>query len=133
MILEASRLLSGCSLGARCSCSSRSSLSFEEAAVLDYSIKYDFDLIDVVGFGESEGSFGVEAAEGGEELGALVFGEGGAEGVDGDVESATIGFEGEDGGHDVGGGGAEGEDEGVEVLEVGFVELWVAMESVAAR
>jgi hypothetical protein len=52
----------------------------------------------------------------------LFFGELGVEGVDGDVDGAAVGLEGEDALHDVGGGLPEGGAEVVEVFEVGFVD-----------
>ena len=69
----------------------------EERSVLDNRIENLFDLINIVCSSESEGSFGVESTERGEEVGSLFFREGSAEGVDRDVEGSSIGFEGENG------------------------------------
>lgn len=95
----------------------------KERPVLDNRVNHRLNLVDVVRSSERHRAFREEPSEVREQPRALVLREGGAERVDGDVERATVAFEGEDGRHDVGCGGAEGEDEGVEVFEVRFVEL----------
>ena len=79
-------------------------------------------MLDVVRTGEQVVSLRVEFSYGREQSGALFLGELSAEGVDGDVDGAAVGFEGEDAGHELGRRSADGLAEGVEVLEVGFVE-----------
>ena len=100
----------------------RARLVLEERAVLAHALARGAHLVDVVRLRELVVPLGEEPADRGEELRALLLLELGAEGVDGDVDRAAVGLEGEDAEHDVCGGPAEGAAEGGEVLEVGFVE-----------
>jgi hypothetical protein len=94
----------------------------EERLVLHHPITNRLDLIHIVRPRQHVVSFGVQAPDGREETGAAFFGEVGVEGVKGDVDGSTVGFKGEEFGHDLGGRGGQGLDEAMEVFEVGFVE-----------
>ena len=96
--------------------------SIEERTVLSDGVNSLADLLDVVGAREHVVALGEEAADGGEELCALLLGELRAEGIDGDIDCTAVSLEGERGVHDVRGGSPDAAAEGVEVLEVGLVE-----------
>lgn len=94
----------------------------EERAVLCDAIARLPDLLDIVRASKRVVPGGEQLADGGEQLRAPLLGELGPEGVDGDIDSTAVGFEGEDALHDVRGWSAERSAEGVEVLEVRFVK-----------
>jgi len=80
------------------------------------------DSIDVLGLAQLEGHVGVEEAELGEEADAVILGELGPEGVDGNVDGPPVSLELEDVAHNLGSTAPNGLAEPVKVLKVGLVE-----------
>lgn len=76
----------------------------EELAILWNVLDHGLDLIDLVCSRQCVVASRVQSSNGREEGSALLFGELGAERIDGDVDGSTIGFKGQNARHDLGRG-----------------------------